>query len=393
MPVLARLFRNTPGSNLRDYFAVREIPLPEPVNWNGGNASILRPLLRAVDKLTEVERARCHADAERIDRMTSEVGQTAILAVATKSQQDQLRYIETKHARALWMFLKDSERFGQAEAAAFFDNARRGRTWDRFVAPVGLQVSTDPGQLAALAREVQRFFQEGEKVKVEVFDRTRPDPRGMPHQLIQVSIHREGMPNNELVFDGDELERLVYRPVYELAFTYEPALGIIEVVAQNKLRRADLAKLFARTLLGYNIDADRIGPHHYDLSVFMTECAFDTDPQDGIESVRLCQVRFATHDGRAFVTVEARTENESVYAVGQRLFGRRNPFIAGGYHIHEVLLAVRFHPDRDNPRGKTINIKLRQPNGCDLKDKTDKERKIGEKYLSRWGILRSVAFA
>lgn len=393
MPVLARLFRNTPGSNLRDYFTVREIPLPEPVNWNGGNASILRPLLRAVDKLTEAERARCHADAERIDRMTSEVGQTAILAVATKSQQDQLRYIETKHARALWMFLNDSERFGQAEAAAFFDNARLGRTWDRFVAPVGLQVNTDPGQLAALAREVQRFFQEGEKVKVEVFDRTRPDPRGTPHQLIQVSIHREGLPNNELIFDGDELERLVYRPVYELAFTYEPALGIIEVVAQKKLRRADLAKLFARTLLGYNIDADRIGPHHYDLSVFMTECAFDTDPQDGIESVRLCQVRFATHDGRAFVTVEARTENESVYAVGQRLFGRRNPFTVGGYHIHEVLLAVRFHPDRDNRRGKTINIKLRQPNGCDLKDKTDKERKIGEKYLSRWGILRSVAFA
>jgi hypothetical protein len=30
------------------------------------------------------------------------------------------------------------------------------------------------------------------------------------------------------------------------------------------------------------------------------------------------------------------------------------------------------------------------PAGCDLKDRTERERMIGEKYLRRWGIVRDV---
>lgn len=75
------------------------------------------------------------------------------------------------------------------------------------------------------------------------------------------------------------------------------------------------------------------------------------------------------------------------------MFGERDPFVAGGVRIREVVLAVTFRPDATNPRGKTISIKLRHPNGCDLKDKTEKERIIGEKYLSRWNILPEQTLA
>jgi hypothetical protein len=30
------------------------------------------------------------------------------------------------------------------------------------------------------------------------------------------------------------------------------------------------------------------------------------------------------------------------------------------------------------------------PHGCDLKDRTERERMIGEKYLRRWGIVRDI---
>ena len=58
----------------------------------------------------------------------------------------------------------------------------------------------------------------------------------------------------------------------------------------------------------------------------------------------------------------------------------------------EVVLAIHFKPDAINPRGRTILIKLRHPNGCDLKDKTDKERLIGEKYLRRWHVIEDLTY-
>ena len=67
MPVVTRLIRNTPGPTLRDYFTARSIPLPAPVNWNGDNGTILRPLLQAVDALPESRREVVRNDAERVD--------------------------------------------------------------------------------------------------------------------------------------------------------------------------------------------------------------------------------------------------------------------------------------------------------------------------------------
>lgn len=394
MPVVHRLFRNTPGPGLKSYFDARGMVLPEPVNWNGDHGALVEALPRSVEKLTEAERERLRADAERVDQLAGEVGQTAIQAVATPAQWDKLRDIETPHARALWLFLNDLCGFERAEQAAFFDNARLGkRVWDGFVAGPGLTVSRQPDKLAAFAAQVRTFFVEGKKVRVEVFDRTRPDADGNRHPLIQVSVWREGLPAGQTVFEGDgvALGLLVYRPVCELAFTYEPAEGVIEVVAQQKAKREELVRLFAATLLDHKIEGKRIPLRHYDLSAFMQEREFPTDPHDGIDDVRLRLVKFEPADGSSFVTLETRTETETVQAVGRHLFGERSPFVAGGFQIREVVLAVRFRPDRINPRGKTIAVKLRHPNGCDLKEKTDKERKLGEKYLKRWGILTEIS--
>ncbi|CAK0774777.1 hypothetical protein WCLP8_510010 [uncultured Gammaproteobacteria bacterium] len=183
------------------------------------------------------------------------------------------------------------------------------------------------------------------------------------------------------------------RPPSQLAFTYEPSSGIIEVVAQQKLKREDPVKLFAAALLDQTIEGKRIPLRHYDLSVFMTERDFPTDPQDGIVDIRLRLVKFEHHDSRSLVTIEARHEEETVHAAARRMFENRNPFTVGDFDIREVVLAVKFRPDRFNIRGKTLAVKLRHPNGCDLKDKTDKERKLGEKYLRRWGILTEVLLA
>lgn len=390
MPVISRLIRNVPGPELRDYFTGFGMTFPDPVNWDGDSGEIMEPVLKAVDTLTEIERERIRLDCDRVDRMTTEVGQTAIMSVASDVQQSHLRTMGVRHARALWLFRIEQARFRKAEDVAFFENARKGRTWDAFVAPKGLTVGRDGDRRNALAAEVRRFFREGEKVKIEVFDRTRPDVDGRVKSLVQVTVYREGLPDSVEVFkDQDSIGPLVYRPVYELGFTYEAASGVIEVVGDRKAERRDLAKVFAKTLLSHSVDAAPLPLRHYDLSVFMTDRKFPTDAQDGIGIVRVRLVKFENLDESAFLTIEARMADENVHALAAQMFEEHSPFL-GGYRIREVVVSVPFEPDDINPRGRTISIKLRHPNGCDLKDKTDKERLIGDKYLKRWGILQEL---
>ncbi len=356
--------------------AQRPVEFTEPINWAGSNSGLVKPVLKAIDALSEVERERIRLDFERADRMTSDVGQTALMDIASPEQRDILREIATRHARALWLLRNDEQRFRRAEEASFFENSRHGRLWDGFVAPAGLKVGREVVHLQAFAAEVQQFFHEDQKIKIEVFDRSRTDLDGEVKELVQVTIYREGLPDSVSVFKGDDLEPLIYRPVYELAFTYEPASGVIEVVAQKKARRTELARIFAKTLLAHAIEGQRIPLRRYDLSVFMAEREFERDPEDGIDDVRLRLVKFEPFDERAFVTIEARTDEATVHGEARRLFGERDPFL-GGHRIVEAVLSIRFKPDRVNPRGRTITIKLRHPNGCDLKDSRTRQRRSG----------------
>lgn len=85
MPVLSRLIRNVPGPELREYFTGLGMTFPDLVNWDGGSGEIIEPILKAIEPLTEIERERIRADCDRIDRMTTEVGQTAIMSAADEA--------------------------------------------------------------------------------------------------------------------------------------------------------------------------------------------------------------------------------------------------------------------------------------------------------------------
>lgn len=56
--------------------------------------------------------------------------------------------------------------------------------------------------------------------------------------------------------------------------------------------------------------------------------------------------------------------------------------------VGHVGKAVRYVSSKWNSKaGKTISLLITEPNGCDLKDRTEREQMIGNKYLRRWGIL------
>lgn len=390
MPVVSRLLRKAPGAVLKQYFEQRSIEFPEPVDWHNAGRILIEVVRKVIDSLPDTDNARIRIDAERVDRMASEIGQTALMGVATAEQRVALCNLGTRHGRALWLLVDDPERFRRADDASFFENARRGRTWDGFVAPKGLQVDRRSACLDTFAEEIRRLFEEGRKVKVELFDRSRTDLEGNIKELVQVTVYREGLLDSVDAFEGDEPGPLVYNPAHELAMTYEPASGVIEVIAPRKAQRAELAALFAKVLLGHAIEGGRVPIRHFDLSVFMEERELDFDPRDGIEEAWVQLVKVQSLDTGLYLSLERATREVTLHAAAELKLGEQNPF-RGGWRPIEVLLAIHFRPDAVNPRGVTITIKLRDPNGSDLKDKSEKHRLISEKYLPLWRVVRDLA--
>lgn len=388
MANIAAFIRNTPALSLREYFEHVGAELAPPVNWDAPSADVVRPILQAVDQLDDAARGRVLGDAERVSALADEPGQTAIYAVA--QDRELLDGLANGHDRALWMFLNEREGFRRAEEVRFTDDRRRGRMWDGFVGDAGLAVRRDADAVGAFQAAIRERFQSN-NVHVDVYDRHRPAFDGEDFQVVQATIYREGRPDDVIEFVDGKLDRRPRRPVSEAALTYEPGTGAIEVVAQDRESREDLVRLFAKELLASEFREERLPLRRYDLSVLLRPYDFPTDAADGIAAVRVNNLRLAPLDAPGDrVTLECmRQSSDTIWAMSAARFGEHDPLL-GGWRATQAKLTIRFHPDGASRRGRTLPLTITLPHGCDLKDRTERERMIGAKYLKHWRILQDV---
>ena len=55
--------------------------------------------------------------------------------------------------------------------------------------------------------------------------------------------------------------------------------------------------------------------------------------------------------------------------------------------MQHAKLSIEFRPTGSRRSGKKLPFEITIPNGCTLKERTERERLIGEKYLTRWKLL------
>jgi hypothetical protein len=388
MASVASFIRNTPAVTLRRFFETTGIGLPSAVAWQAAEPELARNLLRALEEIAAADRARVVTDLERAATIADEPGQVALYSVTKhRSQLDELR---NANDRALWMFLNEPDAFRHAEEVRFTDERRRGRMWDGFVCAPDLTVHRDGAALDAFKRGIRECF-ETENVHTDIFDRHRTAFDGANFAIVQITVYSEGPTDDFLEFDSGELIRRPRRPVFEAALTYEPGPGVIEVVAKDREKREGLVRLLARDLLDTEFREQRIPLRQYDLSVLMRPFTFPTDPADGLETVRVNLLRLMPVDSAAErVTLECtRQSSGTIWDMAHERFHTANP-LSGGWDVTQAKLTIKFHPDASSRRGRTLPLTITMPHGCDLKDRTERERLVGNKYLRNWGILRDV---
>jgi hypothetical protein len=251
--------------------------------------------------------------------------------------------------------------------------------------------------IACAADNVDRFSAAVRKhygsqnVHVDVFDREKKGFKGETFRIVQATIYRDGLPNDVAEFEEGLLSWRPRKPVYEAAVTYEPESGSVEVVANDRQSHGYLARTFAQEFLGAECGDKELPLREYSLDVLLRPYAFPTDPEDGIESVKLTELRVMPLDTEGErLTLECSRQNaNTIWNMTATRFGRNDP-LASGWIATKAKLVIRFHPSAESRRGKVLPLTVTMPHGCDLKDRTTVENMVGQKYLERWQLVRHV---
>jgi hypothetical protein len=363
-------------------------PLPPDLNWAADRSDLVRDLALAIAKWEPSLRARTYSTAERISEMTDEAGQTALFSVVI--DRAELDELGNGYARAVTVLLDAPAAFRRAEEVRYTDEKRNSRMWDGFRGDPGRGIRRDGNPRTEFEAAIKERF-ESPNVHVDIYDRTRPAFEAEPSELIQVTVYREGRLDDELAFVDGTLDRRPRRPVLEAAITYDAGTGVTEVVAADRQARVDLVRLFARHLQGAEFREERIGLRLYDLRQLMHPHPFPVDAADGIEEVRVVLLRLVPlgSQGKRLTLECARTLPTDIWAMAQEQFGDANPLL-GGWFITQAKLIIKLRAGQHGRAARILPLNITYPRGCDLRDRSEAERMIGERYLRRWGLIVDV---
>jgi hypothetical protein len=327
---------------------------------------------------------RLAIELERVHNMADEIGQTAMLALP--QWRDRLKEIEGAYARAHWLFLGSPEAFRQAEEVRFAEqNQNSVRLWDGFIGPRRREVSASTESVAAF-KEQLRAVLGMEKIWIEIFRRSRRRGDMIDRLVTQLTVYSEGPPVDELEFADDFLRNRSRRPVRETAIIYEADSGTIEIISQHRDTRRTIAMQFAKTLLDAELSGETLPPLRLDLSTLIDAHPFPTNPEDGIEKVKLTMLTLSSSDQRLTQQFGIKFRDAAtLQEIVVERYGESNP-LEGDLYPWKARIEVLFEPAHGLQRGKKVTVDLTNPNKCNLRGKTDRERMILNKYLQSWGL-------
>lgn len=386
---IIKFIKNVPAPSLRNYFESVHSDLTKDVKWDSDEKTIKKSLIEISEQLTGENLALLNSDAERINALTDELGQSIIKQFVEKEEISEYFKLTNEYDRVLWLFMKDSKRFLQVEHYWYADTRRQSRMWDGFVGPAGIKIRRDKEHILSFKNKLMDFFRAEGNIKVEIYERTRSN-HDDEVEILQIMVYREDLPNTLLTFKNEDLVSTTIRPVRQIAISYEPENGYIEVIAEGKENRESIVKYFSETLLESPISGDRIPLKQYDIQSLLKDRVLSYNPSDGIESVRVTMLKVARPNSNNSVTLDVATkEDRNIYEVSKEYFGDNDP-LKSGFRLKQVRISIKFMSDHESPRGRTLHVKIREPHGCDLKSKSQKEQMVGGKYLELWGLVRTI---
>ncbi len=390
---IRKLIRNTPSEDLKSFLGQYELNLPQDFKWQDNNKKYQNQIFNSIWNLDNEERkSHLFEIIERVHEMIDELGQATLQEIPAIANNDNFISLKSEHSRCLWALQNHPQEFEKAEYCASLDYKRKSREWSSFVAPKEMKIHNSKEHLEEFKQMVLEHFNISKKIKVEFFDRIKTDHNDKEIAIFQLIAYHEGLHKSLQTFEKEEVVTKYFPTVNEFSISYEPHTGIVEVVSDCKENRGKLAKAFVNTFLKADDEIDEIPIKKFDLSMLKVPYNFmkDVDPADLIDDVKVTMLKLQPFDGKNSTTLEVLfKDHRSIYSLAQDWYAQNNP-LYGSFTIKKARLSIKFKPANKNLRGKLLHVNITDPNGCDLKDRSEREKIIGNKYLERWGLMERI---
>ncbi len=390
---IKKFIRNTPEEDLKSFLNNFELDLPKDFRWKNGDRKYHNQLFNSIWNFNDNDRREHLFEIiERIHEMVDELGQSALQAQPEIGCNDNFLSLKSENSRCIWALQNHPLEFQKAEYCASSDYKRKSREWSSFVAPKGREIHNSAEQIEEFKQLVLQHFNISRKIKVDLFDRIKTDHNGKEIVVFQLVAYHDGLHRSVQTFEKEEVVTKFISSVNEFSVSYEPHSGVVEVVSDHKENRDKLAKSFVNAFLKTDDDVDEVALKKFDLSKLKRPYDFmkEVDVSDLIDDVKVTLLKLKPLNSRNSTTIEALfSERCSIHDVAQEWFAQNNP-LHGSFSIKKARLSIKFKPTDKNPRGKLLHVMITDPNGCDLKDRSEREKMIGNKYLERWGLMERI---
>lgn len=386
---VSKYIRSLPASSLKKYFEFTPQEIVSAIEWNKPDKAIKKKITQQIGEVSGPALAKLTEDVQRIASLTDEIGQSILARLVTDAEHPEYSQLINEIDRSLWLFIKDSARFALAREFWHADVNRHSRIWSAYRCAANAAFSEKEEHIEKFKSGILALYHSIGKIRIDIHQRARADSDNHEN-IFQIVVYREDLPVTRLKFKEEDVVEETVRPVIEISLTYEPKTGDIEVVADGEESRRSIAKIFAESILQSPIPGEKIPLKEYDIQKLLKETVLSFDASDGIEWVKVTQLKVAPYGNYNSITLDiGNKEHRNIYAVSREHFGDKDPLRAN-FRLIQVRITIKFLPDNESRRGKPLHVKLRDPHGCDLKSKTSKERLIGEKYLARWGLVKTI---
>jgi hypothetical protein len=390
---IKKFIRNTPEEDLKPFLDGYGLDLPKDFKWQKDSKKYHSQLFNSIWNVKDEHQPNLFEIIERIHEMIDELGQAALQSQPLIASNDNFHNLKSDHARCLWAIQNHPLEFQKAEFCASSDYKRKSREWSSFIAPQGREVHASKENIEEFKQLALEQFNISKKIKVDLFDRIKIDYNSKEIVVFQLVAYHDGLHKSIQTFEQEEVVTKFISSVNEFSISYEPHSGIIEVISDSKENRGKLAKAFANAFLKSKDDIGEIMIKKYDLSKLRSAYDFmkDVDATDLIDEVKVTMLKLGTASGKSSTTLEAPfTSQSTMYEFAAKSFASNNPLQNPAFEIRRAKLSIRFKSTDKKPRGELLHVAITNPNGCDLKDRSEKQKMIGNKYLERWGLMERI---
>ena len=377
------VLRQTSNALLREFFESRGHMLD--VDWEQIRETQIQGVFEAMVSLPEAERRKLEVTLQEVHRIASSDEGIKVLIRENPAEgfAEKLETFDSRYDKSLWTCLNYPETWHNAVRFYTADCLSK-RYWVRRPGTAELEVDTSEAGLEKLRTSLSAYFVQqqarGQHCLVEHLRRSD----GTDYFFTYLSNYAETYQSWDI---QNQLTRRAERRTFEVVFAYDRETGMIDTyVKGGKAVREPVQEIFSMAILGTPLPEELPDGCVYNIeSLKSRDFQFPTDPDDGIMDVKIkaMQLEAKTNYGEV-ITVKSKSDMDSIHDLLENDLNQQEIPLSQ-LRVHRATFLLKL---AGRGRTKTLTFDLTS-NACNLKNKPEELRILGEKYLRLWGIATS----